>query len=424
MTMLDRLKKSWDAFLYRDVGDQGRNSFSRSNSYNPGSPVLGRGNDRTIVASIYNQIAIDCAAVEFQHIRTDSDGRYLSTVKSSLNDCLNVEANLDQASSAFKLDMVLTLCDAGVMAVVPTRTSGEDPKVSDAYDVLEMRVGRIVEWAPRHVKVSVYRDYSNGPNGIVDHGEREEIWLPKRLVAIVENPLATTMNNPNSTLQRLLRKLNYLDQLDEAASSGKLDLLIQLPYTIKTETRRQQAMQRRQDIEVQLQNSKYGVAYIDSAERVTQLNRPVENNLLNQIDYLTKQVYAQMGLNESVFSGEADGQTMTNYNERTIKPIVRAIAEEFHRKFLSKTARSQNQQIWYYRDPFAMIPIDQFAELVDKLTRNEVATSNEMRMAMGWKPVDDPKADMLINSNLSMSTEDARSKGLDYPKEEQVNDKE
>ena len=288
MTMLDRLKKSWDAFLYRDVGDQGRNSFSRSNSYNPGSPVLGRGNDRTIVASIYNQIAIDCAAVEFQHIRTDSDGRYLSTVKSSLNDCLNVEANLDQASSAFKLDMVLTLCDAGVIAVVPTRTSGEDPKVSDAYDVLEMRVGRIVEWAPRHVKVSVYRDYSNGPNGIVDHGEREEIWLPKRLVAIVENPLATTMNNPNSTLQRLLRKLNYLDQLDEAASSGKLDLLIQLPYTIKTETRRQQAMQRRQDIEVQLQNSKYGVAYIDSAERVTQLNRPVENNLLNQIDYLTK----------------------------------------------------------------------------------------------------------------------------------------
>ena len=424
MTMLDRLKKSWDAFLYRDVGDQGRNSFSRSNSYNPGSPVLGRGNDRTIVASIYNQIAIDCAAVEFQHIRTDSDGRYLSTVKSSLNDCLNVEANLDQASSAFKLDMVLTLCDAGVMAVVPTRTSGEDPKVSDAYDVLEMRVGRIVEWAPRHVKVSVYRDYSNGPNGIVDHGEREEIWLPKRLVAIVENPLATTMNNPNSTLQRLLRKLNYLDQLDEAASSGKLDLLIQLPYTIKTETRRQQAMQRRQDIEVQLQNSKYGVAYIDSAERVTQLNRPVENNLLNQIDYLTKQVYAQMGLNESVFSGEADGQTMTNYNERTIKPIVRAIAEEFHRKFLSKTARSQNQQIWYYRDPFAMIPIDQFAELVDKLTRNEVATSNEMRMAMGWKPVDDPKADMLINSNLSMSTEDVRSKGLYNPKEEQVNDKE
>ena len=418
MTMLDRLKKSWDAFLYRDVGDQGRNSFSRSNSYNPGSPVLGRGNDRTIVASIYNQIAIDCAAVEFQHIRTDSDGRYLSTVKSSLNDCLNVESNLDQASSAFKLDMVLTLCDAGVMAVVPTRTSGEDPKVSDAYDVLEMRVGRIVEWAPRHVKVSVYRDYSNGPNGIVDHGEREEIWLPKRLVAIVENPLATTMNNPNSTLQRLLRKLNYLDQLDEAASSGKLDLLIQLPYTIKTETRRQQAMQRRQDIEVQLQNSKYGVAYIDSAERVTQLNRPVENNLLNQIDYLTKQVYAQMGLNESVFSGEADGQTMTNYNERTIKPIVRAIAEEFHRKFLSKTARSQNQQIWYYRDPFAMIPIDQFAELVDKLTRNEVATSNEMRMAMGWKPVDDPKADMLINSNLSMSTEDAQSRGLDNPKEE------
>ncbi len=418
MTMLDRLKKSWDAFLYRDVGDQGRNSFSRSNSYNPGSPVLGRGNDRTIVASIYNQIAIDCAAVEFQHIRTDSDGRYLSTVKSSLNDCLNVEANLDQASSAFKLDMVLTLCDAGVMAVVPTRTSGEDPKVSDAYDVLEMRVGRIVEWAPRHVKVSVYRDYSNGPNGIVDHGEREEIWLPKRLVAIVENPLATTMNNPNSTLQRLLRKLNYLDQLDEAASSGKLDLLIQLPYTIKTETRRQQAMQRRQDIEVQLQNSKYGVAYIDSAERVTQLNRPVENNLLNQIDYLTKQVYAQMGLNESVFSGEADGQTMTNYNERTIKPIVRAIAEEFHRKFLSKTARSQNQQIWYYRDPFAMIPIDQFAELVDKLTRNEVATSNEMRMAMGWKPVDDPKADMLINSNLSMSTEYAQSKGLDNLKEE------
>ena len=212
--------------------------------------------------------------------------------------------------------------------------------------------------------------------------------------------------------------MNYLDQLDEAASSGKLDLLIQLPYTIKTETRRQQAMQRRQDIEVQLQNSKYGVAYIDSAERVTQLNRPVENNLLNQIDYLTKQVYAQMGLNESVFSGEADGQTMTNYNERTIKPIVRAIAEEFHRKFLSKTARSQNQQIWYYRDPFAMIPIDQFAELVDKLTRNEVATSNEMRMAMGWKPVDDPKADMLINSNLSMSTEDAQSRGLDNPKEE------
>ena len=423
MAVLDRLRKSWDAFLYRDSAYTGRSSFSRSDSRNPGSPSLSRGSDRTIVASIYNQIAIDCASVEFQHIRTDEDGRYLSTVKSSLNECLNVEANLDQAASAFKLDMVLSLCDTGVIAIVPTRTSGEDPQISDSYDVLEMRVGKIVEWAPRHVKVSVYRDYANGPDGtIIDHGQREEIWLPKRLVAIVENPLATTMNNPNSTLQRLLRKLNYLDQLDEAASSGKLDLLIQLPYTIKTETRRQQAAQRRQDIEVQLQNSRYGVAYIDSAERVTQLNRPVENNLLNQIDYLTKQVYAQMGLNESVFSGEADDQTMTNYNERTIKPIVRAIAEELHRKFLSKTARSQNQQIWYYRDPFAMIPVAQFAELVDKLTRNEVATSNEMRMAMGWKPVNDPKADMLINSNLSMSKDTMADMGLGTPKEEPMDD--
>ena len=395
MGVIERFKNSWNLMKELDSGSY--LDYGSSMPRNPDSPQLTSGNERSIITSVFTQIAVDVSNVRIEHARVDEQGQYLETIMDSLNDCLTKEANLDQAASAFRIDQVLTLCDKGVIAICPMKYKG-DPLLGDSYEVLEMRVGEVLEWFPKHVKVRVYDD---------ETGKKKEIVVPKRLVAIVENPLSPVMNGPNSTLQRLIRKLNYLDRIDDAASSGKLDLLIQLPYSVKTDTQRVRANKRRSDIEVQLKNSKYGIAYIDSTEGVTQLNRPAENNLLSQIEYLTKQLYNQLGVTEEIFAGTASEAAMLNYQERTVKPIIRAIVEEMDRKFLSKTARTQGQKLYYFRDPFSLVPVSQFAEIVDKLTRNEVATSNEMRSVIGFKRVtNDPNADKLRNSNLSSPKEE------------------
>lgn len=390
MGILERFKNSWD--LMKEMEDRPNMDYGSSSFTNPDAPRLTRGNERSIITSIFTQIAIDVSNVKIEHARVDDQGHYEETINSTLNDCLTREANLDQAASAFRIDQVLRLCDKGVIAICPMKYHG-DPQFSDSFEILEMRVGEITEWYPLHVKVKVY-DETTGTT-------REKI-VPKRMVAIVENPLSAIMNGPNSTLQRLIRKLNYLDQIDDATNSGKLDILIQLPYAVKTDSKRAQAAQRRKDIEVQLHNGKYGIAYIDSTERVTQLNRPTENNLLAQIEYLTNQLYNQLGVTEEIFAGTASEEAMINYQERTIKPIVRAIAEEMDRKFLSKTARTQGQKLYYFRDPFSLVPVSKLAEIVDKFTRNEIATSNEMRGVIGFRRVkDNPRADQLVNANLS-----------------------
>jgi hypothetical protein len=358
--------------------------------YRPDRVRFSRGNEKTITTSVYNRVAIDVASIAIKHCRLDKNGRYIEDIKSGLNDCLTVEANIDQTGRSFIQDVVMSMLDEGAVAIVPVDTSF-DPTESNSYDILSMRTGKILEWYPAHVKLRVYNDRT---------GRREDIVLPKRSVAIVENPLYAVINEPNSTMQRLVRKLNILDAIDEQSGSGKLDLIIQLPYVIKTEARQQQAEKRRKDIEDQLKGP-YGIAYTDGTEKITQLNRPVENNLMKQIEYLTNQLYSQIGMTPSVLDGTADEKEMLNYNNRTIEPIVSAIVDAMKRSFLSKTARTQGQTVMFFRDPFKLMPVSAIAETSDKLTRNEILTSNEVRQLIGFKPSDDPKADELRNSNLN-----------------------
>lgn len=391
-----RLKHAWNAFTNKDPTIEYQSSGGNVSYYRPDRPRFTRGNERSIVTSVYNRIAMDVAAISINHVRLDENGRFTSVINSSLNDCLTLSANLDQTGRAFIQDVVMSMLDEGCVAIVPVDTS-IDPKRSGSYEIESMRTGKVIEWRPNHVKVRVYNDKT---------GFKEDILLPKSSVAIIENPLFSVMNEPNSTMQRLIRKLNLLDVVDEQTSSGKLDLIIQLPYVIKTEARRQQAEDRRKMIENQLSGSKYGIAYTDGTERITQLNRSVENNLLKQVEYLTNMLYSQLGISQEVMDGTADEKTMLNYNNRTVEPIISAIIDEMKRKFLTKTARSQKQSIMFFRDPFKLVPVENVAEIADKFTRNEIMTSNEFRQVIGMKPSDDPKADELRNANISAPNED------------------
>lgn len=392
----DRLQHGWNAFVNnRDPTYNYRNSIGMSYTYRPDRVRFTRGNERTIVTSIYNKIALDVAAIDIRHVRLDENDRFTGYMPSGLDNCLTLEANIDQTGRSFIQDVVMSMMDEGVVAIVPVDTT-LDPTVTGSFDISSMRTGKVTEWFPKHVKVRLYNDRT---------GDKEEVLLPKKSVAIIENPLFAVINEPNSTMQRLIRKLTLLDAIDEQSGSGKLDLIIQLPYIIKTEARRQQAENRRKDIESQLSGSKYGIAYTDGTERITQLNRPVENNLMKQIEYLTSTLYGQLGLHQSILDGTADEKTMLNYYNRTIAPIVTAIVDEMKRKFLTKTARSQGQSIKFFRDPFKLTPIDTLAETADKLTRNEILSKNEFRQIIGYKPSDDPKADQLINSNIAQSAE-------------------
>lgn len=390
-----RLKHAWNVFRSRDptaeFGDIGSSYY-----YRPDRPRFTRGNERSITTSVLNRIALDVSAIDIRHVRLDKNGRFLEEINSGLNNCLTLSANMDQTGRAFKQDIVMSMLDEGCVAIVPTDTT-IDPKVTDSYDVETMRVGKIIQWRPRHVQVRLYNEQT---------GNKEEIWLPKKMVAIVENPLYAVMNEPNSTMQRLVHKLGLLDITDEQTASGKLDLIIQLPYVIKTDARRQQAENRRKDIEMQLAGSKYGIAYTDGTEKITQLNRSLDNNLMKQVEYLTNQLYSQLGITQTILDGTADEKTMLNYYSRTIEPIVSAIADEMKRKFLTKTARTQNQSIEFFRDPFKLVPVNDIAEIADKFTRNEIMTSNEIRQIIGMKPSDDPKADELRNSNIAETKED------------------
>lgn len=393
MSFGSRLKHAWNAFTgtdyttYQDVGP--------GYSSRPDRIRLTRGNERSIITSVYNRIALDVAALNVQHIRLDENGRFLSVIQDGLNTCLTVEANIDQTARAFIQDIVVSMLDEGCVAIVPVDTT-YDPSVTGSYDIQTMRVGKILDWYPQHVRVRLYNERT---------GTKENILVPKSIVAIVENPLYAVVNEPNSTMQRLIRKLNLLDVIDEQSGSGKLDLIIQLPYVIKTEARRQQAENRRKDIEAQLSGTKYGIAYADGTERITQLNRSVNNNLMSQIEYLTSMLYSQLGITQSILDGTADEKTMLNYNNRTIEPIISAIVDEMKRKFLTKTARSQSQSISFFRDPFKLVPVNDIAEIADKFTRNEIMTSNEIRQVIGMKPSDDPRADELRNKNLSAPSE-------------------
>lgn len=390
MGFSDRLYHAWNAFLNKDPTSYYR-TVGAGYSYRPDRPRLSQGNERSIVTSIFNRIALDVASLTFQHVRLDDEGRFLEVIDSGLNECLTVEANIDQSAQAFIQDVVLSMLDEGCVAIVPIDTT-IDPTKSGAFDINSMRVAEILEWYPRHVRVRVYNDQT---------GYKEDKIVPKSMVAIIENPLYAVVNERNSTMQRLIRKLNLLDVIDEQSGSGKLDLIIQLPYTIKTDARRQQAEQRRKDIEQQLSGSKYGIAYTDGTEHITQLNRAVENNLMSQIEYLTSMVYAQLGMTTGVLDGSANESTMTNYYTRTVELIASVIVGEMIRTFLTKTARSQKQSIMFFRDPFRLIPMSEFAEIADKFTRNEIATSNEVRQEIGWKPSKDPAADELRNKNLN-----------------------
>lgn len=386
----DRLKNAWNAFMNRDPPYEYRDIGMVSN-YRPDRIRLTRGNERSMVTAIYNRIAVDCAQVTIEQARLDKNGRYVESVKSGLNYCLKTEANVDQTGRALMQDIVMSMFDEGCIAIVPVDTT-YNPYLTDAYDIRTLRVGKIVQWHPNHVRVRVYNERT---------GFYEEVTLLKSMVSIVENPLYSIMNEPNSTLQRLIRKLNLLDVIDEQSGSGKLDLIIQLPYIVKTEARRLQAEERRKNIEMQLANSKYGIAYTDSTEHITQLNRSVDNNLMSQIEYLTNMLYSQLGITKEILEGTASEQVMLNYYNRTIEPIVSAIALEMNRKFLTKTARSQGQSIVFFRDPFKLVPINQIADVADKFTRNEIMSSNEIRQIVGMKPVDDAKADELRNKNLN-----------------------
>lgn len=407
-SLSSRLKSAWNAFMTRDPTADFRD-YGPSYSYRPDRPRFTRGNERSIVTSIYNRIALDVANCTIQHCRLDNNGRFLETINSGFNECLNLKANIDQTGRAFIQDIVMSMFDEGCVAIVPIDTT-KNPKVTDSYDILTMRTGKILEWYPAHVKVRVYNDRT---------GLREDIILPKNDVAIVENPFFAVMNEPNSTGQRLMRKLALLDVTDEQTASGKLDLIIQLPYVIKTDGRRKQAEARRKDIEDQLAGSKYGIAYTDSTERITQLNRSVENDLMKQIEFLTDQFFAQLGVTKTVMDGTADEKTMLNYTNRTVEPVVSAIVNSMKANFLTKTARSQNQTIMFFRDPFKLVPVDNIAEIADKFTRNEIMTSNEIRQVVGMKPSDDPKADELRNSNISQPEEEIQKESeLDDHNEE------
>ena len=406
MGLMDRIQRGWNAFRNRDPTSQYRDIGS-SYSIRPDRVRFTRGNERSIVTSIYNRIAMDVAAVDIKHCRLDDNERYISEINSGLNSCLNLEANIDQTGRAFKQDIVMSMFDEGCVAIVPVDTS-LNPNVTNSYDILSIRTGKILEWYPEHVKVRVYNEKK---------GKKEEIILPKRMVGIIENPLYAVINEPNSTMQRLIRKLSLLDITDEQTASGKLDLIIQLPYIIKTEARRQQADQRRKDIEMQLSGSKYGIAYTDGTEKITQLNRSVENNLLKQIESLTATLYSQLGITQAILDGTADEQQLLNYNSRTVEPILAAIVDEFKRKFLTKTARSQGQSILFFRDPFKLVPVNNIADIADKFTRNEILTSNEIRQIIGMKPSDDPKADKLVNSNISQPNEQMEEMPMEYEEE-------
>lgn len=395
VTFGSRLKHAWNAFLNRDPTDYYQN-VGPGYSYRPDRPRLTRGNEQSIVTSVYNRIALDASSISIQHVRLDGNNRFTSVVDSGLNGCFNLEANVDQTGRAFVQDVVMSMLDEGCVALVPVDTT-LNPEITGSYDINSMRTGKILEWHPQHIKVRVYNDRT---------GQKEDILVPKSIVAIIENPLYAVINEPNSTMQRLIRKLNLLDVVDEQSSSGKLDLIIQLPYTLKSESRKKQAENRRQDIVDQLAGSTYGIAYVDATERITQLNRPIENNLMTQIEYLTSMLYSQLGVNQSVLDGTADEKTMLNYYNRTIEPIVSSITDEMKRKFLTKTARSQMQSILFFRDPFKLVPIADLAELADKFTRNEILTSNEMRQIMGMKPSDDPNADELRNKNLNQPVDE------------------
>ena len=390
-----RLKQAWNAFRNRDPTMDFRDSGT-AYYYRPDRPRFTRGNERSIITSVLNRIALDASAIDILHVRLDDNGRFLETIDSGLNNCLTLSANVDQTGRALKQDIIMSMLDEGCVAIIPTDTT-TDPKKTESYRIDTMRVGKIVQWRPHHVQIRAYNENT---------GKKEEIWLPKSVVAIIENPLYAVMNEPNSTMQRLIRKLALLDVTDEQTASGKLDLIIQLPYVVKTEARRQQAETRRKDIEMQLAGSKYGIAYTDGTEKITQLNRSVENNLMKQVEYLTNQLYSQLGITQAILDGTADDKTMLNYYNRTIEPIVAAIVDEMKRKFLTKTARTQHQSIQFFRDPFRLVPVNDIAEIADKFTRNEIMTSNEIRQIVGMKPSDDPKADELRNSNISQSKED------------------
>lgn len=393
-TFGSRLKHAWDAFTNKDPTRYYQN-LGASYSNRPDRPRLTRGNERSIITSVFNRIALDAAAINIKHCRIDENGRLIEIMNSKLNNCLNIEANLDQTGRAFIQDAVLSMLDEGCVAIIPTDTT-LDPKLTESYDILSLRTGKILDWYPAHVRVKVYNEKT---------GHKEELILPKKTIAIVENPLYSVINEPNSTMQRLIRKLNLLDAVDEQSGAGKLDLIIQLPYTIRSDARRQQAEDRRKSIEMQLAGSKYGIAYADATEKITQLNRSIDNNLMKQIEYLTSMLHSQLGITQSILDGTADDKTMLNYYSRSIEPIIAAIVDEMKRKFLSKTARSQSQSIMFFRDPFKLVPVNDIAEIADKFTRNEILTSNEIRQIIGMRPSTDPKADQLVNSNISQPEE-------------------
>lgn len=407
MGLTDRLQHAWNAFLGRDPTKTYRDYGPGSSSY-PGRTRHVRGHDRSMVTSALNRIAVDVASIDIEHVRLDENGRYKETIPSYLNECLTIEANIDQTAQSFKTDAVFTMLDEGTVALVPVDTT-VDATRSNAFDIQTLRVGTVSEWYPKHVKVNVYNENT---------GHREEVILPKSMVALVENPFLHIMNTPNSYYQKLLQKIKMLDVIDEQSASGKLDLIIQLPYVIKSDARRQQAEARRKDIEMQLSGSRYGIAYTDGTEKITQLNRSVENNLFNQVEYYMKQWMNQIGIPESVLDGTADEVTMLNYQNRTLEPIISAITDEMKRKFLTKTARTKGQSIMFFKDPFALVPVNQMADIADKFTRNEILTSNEIRQIMGFKPSDDPKADELINSNMPQEDTGVVPPGEEAPAEE------
>ena len=391
LSIPSRLKHAWNAFQMNRNPTYTNNYYGSSSSTRPDRMRFSRGNERSIVTSIYNRIALDVSQLSFEHVQLDKDGRYSETKITGLNTCLTLEANLDQTSRAFFQDAALSMFDEGSIALVPIDTN-LDPNITGGYDIESIRVGQILTWYPKHIKVRLYNEQT---------GIKEDRIIPKSIAAIIENPFYTVMNQSNSTMQRLIRKLSLLDAIDEQSASGKLDLIIQLPYTVKSNLRKQQAEERRKAVEDQLYDSKYGIAYIDSTERVIQLNRPVENNLMSQIEYLQNLLYSQLGITQSILDGSADDKTMLNYYNRIVEPIAAAFVDEMRRKFLTKTARTQGQSIMFFRDPFKLVPVNELAEISDKLTRNEIASSNEMRQTIGWKPSKDPKADELRNKNLN-----------------------
>lgn len=411
MGLINFVKKAWNVFN-RDPTSERRYDYGPGYSFRPDRVRFSRGNERSIVTSVYNRIALDAAAINIKHVMLDDKGRYTDDVNDGLNTCLTIEANCDQTGRSFIQDTVMSMLDEGCVAIVPVDTD-DDPNLTDSYGIQSMRTGKILEWYPRHVLVRVYNDRT---------GRQEDIRVAKSTIAIIENPLFAVINEPNSTMQRLIRKLNILDAIDEQSGSGKLDLIIQLPYTVKSDLKRAQAEKRKNDIEMQLVGSKYGIAYIDATEKVTQLNRSVDNNLMKQIEYLTNLLYSQLGITQSILDGTADEKTMLNYYNRSIEPIVSAIVDEMKRKFLTKTARSRNHSIQFFRDPFKLVPVNDIAEIADKFTRNEIMTKNEMRQVIGMKPSDDPKADELRNANLSEPSGNATERL--QPQEEIQNGKE